>query len=209
MHILPNISRSKGKQAMIYGQLIEYIKEIFFFKNNVEGEVERLVPGIFLFARKALYQVKASGLQLSFNIYRQPSTWLTIKTSCVRLQSRDILNFDNLEKVSEQFLYHIFCIIFQEKCFSCYILLTDQIQLKAFFIIFIGLSVTKNCLKLESAPIRLTCTEYVPSDCQTHSSRSSIIKNQSLLSTAAYFYHKTISLSVKVEVISAGGNLEF
>ena len=55
MHILPNISQSKGKQAMIFGQLIEYIKEIFFFKNNVESEVERLVPGIYLFARKALY----------------------------------------------------------------------------------------------------------------------------------------------------------
>ena len=31
--------------------------------------------------------------------------------------------------VWEEFLHHILCMIFQEKCLSCYILLTDQILL--------------------------------------------------------------------------------
>ena len=33
------------------------------------------------------------------------------------------------ERIWEQFLHSILCIIFQQKCFSCYILLTDQILL--------------------------------------------------------------------------------
>ena len=41
---------------------------IFLFKNYAENEAERLVPDHFLFFKKALYEVKASGLQLHFNI---------------------------------------------------------------------------------------------------------------------------------------------
>ena len=37
--------------------------------------------------------------------------------------SRDTLNFDILENGRE--IYHILCMIFQEKSLSCYILLTD------------------------------------------------------------------------------------
>ena len=42
---------------------------MFFFKNNAENEVGRLVPDLILLFKKALYEVKASGLQLSFNIF--------------------------------------------------------------------------------------------------------------------------------------------
>ena len=35
----------------------------------MENEDERLVPDLFLFSKSALPQVKASGLQLSFNIF--------------------------------------------------------------------------------------------------------------------------------------------
>ena len=31
-HILPNISQSKGNQAIIFGQLIEYNKRYFFLQ---------------------------------------------------------------------------------------------------------------------------------------------------------------------------------
>ena len=34
--------------------------------------------------------------------------------------------------VWDLFLHHILCMIFQENCFLCYILLNDQIQLIAF-----------------------------------------------------------------------------
>ena len=41
---------------------------MFFFKTYAENEAERLVPDLFLFFKKALYEVKLSGLQFSFNI---------------------------------------------------------------------------------------------------------------------------------------------
>ena len=51
VHILENVSRSKGNQTMRLGQLIEqlidYIKKNFFFKNFSENEAGRLVPDLF------------------------------------------------------------------------------------------------------------------------------------------------------------------
>ena len=67
MHTLPTISRSKDNQIMRFGQLIEYSAS---FKNHVENKAARLVPDLFLCFRKALYELKASALQLSFNILR-------------------------------------------------------------------------------------------------------------------------------------------
>ena len=43
-------------------------EQTFFFKYHVEKETGRIVLGPFLFFKKALYEVKASGLRLSFNI---------------------------------------------------------------------------------------------------------------------------------------------
>ena len=43
---------------------------MFFSKSHAENEAGRLVPDLFLFFRKALYEVKASGLELSFSIFR-------------------------------------------------------------------------------------------------------------------------------------------
>ena len=39
---------------------------MFFFKNHAENEAVRLVPDLFLFFKKALFEVNASALQLSF-----------------------------------------------------------------------------------------------------------------------------------------------
>ena len=52
IHILPNISQSKGNQTMKFGQLIEHNKRIFFFKNYAENEAGWLVPDLFLFFKK-------------------------------------------------------------------------------------------------------------------------------------------------------------
>ena len=43
---------------------------MFFQKNHVEIEASRLVPDFFLFFKKALYEIAASGLYLSLNIFR-------------------------------------------------------------------------------------------------------------------------------------------
>ena len=49
--MLPNISRSKGNQAITFGQL-NIMTEIFFFKINPENEIDRLVPDVSLFFRR-------------------------------------------------------------------------------------------------------------------------------------------------------------
>ena len=58
-------------------------------KNHAENEIGRLVLDLFQFFKKALYEVKANGLELSFNHFRQSSTWQTIKTKYVKLQNID------------------------------------------------------------------------------------------------------------------------
>ena len=42
---------------------------MFFFKNNAENEAGKLVPGLFLFFKETLFDVKASCWQLNFNIF--------------------------------------------------------------------------------------------------------------------------------------------
>ena len=60
--ILNNILRSKGNQAMKFGQIIEYNKKIFPFKNHSENEAGRLVPDLFLLFKKASYEVTLNDL---------------------------------------------------------------------------------------------------------------------------------------------------
>ena len=45
-------------------------KRNIFVKNYAANEAGRLVPDLFLFFKKAYYEVKAGGPQLSFNIFR-------------------------------------------------------------------------------------------------------------------------------------------
>ena len=55
----------------------------------------------------------------------------TIKTNCLKLQATDseiFLIFIFQKRAQEQFLHLFLCIIFQEKYFSCCILLTDHIR---------------------------------------------------------------------------------
>ena len=54
---------------MKFGQLIEYYQRNIFIQNHAQNEAGRLVPDLSLFFRKALYQLKASGLQVSFSIF--------------------------------------------------------------------------------------------------------------------------------------------
>ena len=42
---------------------------MIFFKNHAENKARRLVLDHFLFFKKALFEVKGIGLQLSFNIF--------------------------------------------------------------------------------------------------------------------------------------------
>ena len=127
-----NIIQSKDNQTMKFGHLIKYNKRnlFFFFKNHVETGAQRLVPDPFPFFKNALYEVKASSLQLSFNIFLQHSTQHTVNINCIKLSIQRLLNFEFLEKglgivAPPHFVYD-----FSTKMFlSCYILLSDQISL--------------------------------------------------------------------------------
>ena len=53
IHKLLNISRMKGSQTMKFGELMEYPRYIFFFKNYAENEVGKLFQTAFCFFKKA------------------------------------------------------------------------------------------------------------------------------------------------------------
>ena len=67
--LLTNISGSKSNQTMEFGEVIEVTRKILLFKNYAEDETRKLVPDFFLFFKKALHEVKAIALCLSFNIF--------------------------------------------------------------------------------------------------------------------------------------------
>ena len=133
IHILSNITRSKDNQTMKLGQVIEYGKELFFFRNITENQAARLVRDFFFFLKKAIYQVKASGLQPSFNIFRQSSTWHAKKTNFIKLWTINLkimLNFDFFQKSLGIVSPTHFMYAFLKKCFSYYILLSLFVTFK-------------------------------------------------------------------------------
>ena len=54
---------------MKFRQLIEYNKRNMFLRNRAENVAGGLVTDFFLSFKKALQEIKTSGLQLSFNIF--------------------------------------------------------------------------------------------------------------------------------------------
>ena len=48
IHILPNISRSKGNRTIKFGQLIEHNKRNIFLEKSHTKVVEKLFPDLFL-----------------------------------------------------------------------------------------------------------------------------------------------------------------
>ena len=67
--ILPNTSRSKGNQAMKFGQLIKFTVRNIFLQRHAKNEAERLVPDLSLLLKKVLYEVKASVYSTLILIY--------------------------------------------------------------------------------------------------------------------------------------------
>ena len=63
-----DIAKYLQKQAQP-GNEIWSVNRNALLKNHGENERERLVPDLFLFFKKALYKIKASGHHFSFNIF--------------------------------------------------------------------------------------------------------------------------------------------
>ena len=53
---------------MKFAQLVEYNNRNILFKNHAENKAVPVIPDLFLLFKKSFYKVKASGLQLNFNI---------------------------------------------------------------------------------------------------------------------------------------------
>ena len=70
IHILPNISQSKSSQTLKFGQLVECNKRNICLQTSSRKLDRKTSFRPFFFLKKALDEVKASGLQLSFSIFR-------------------------------------------------------------------------------------------------------------------------------------------
>ena len=71
IQILRNIARAKDNQTMKFGQVTGYINRNIFLQKSCKIEAGRLVPGLFLFFKKPLFEVEARGLEFSFNIFQE------------------------------------------------------------------------------------------------------------------------------------------
>ena len=117
---------------MQFRKLIEYNTRNIFLQISCRKWGRETSSRPFLFFKIALYEVKASGLQLSFNIFQWPSAWYTTK-KLFRLLIQIYSLFLVFRKGSGNSFSTIFCVwFFKKKCFSCYILLTQQIALSDF-----------------------------------------------------------------------------
>ena len=96
IQILPSISQSKGKQAIKFGQLVQYNKRNIFLQQlcGKWGKENSSRP-LFIFLKSLIW-----GLHVSI-YFHSSSTCHPIKTNCVKLKtnlSRDMLNFNFSEK---------------------------------------------------------------------------------------------------------------
>ena len=70
---------------------------MFFFKCYAENKAERLVPDLFFFFKEAFCVVKASALELSFNLFKIDFNLAYNKNKLYktrdRYRSRDMFNF--------------------------------------------------------------------------------------------------------------------
>ena len=60
IHILLNISRSKGNQIMKFGQIIECNVRNILFKNHIENDTGRIFTDLFLFFFKKSFILSKS-----------------------------------------------------------------------------------------------------------------------------------------------------
>ena len=75
---------------MKFGELIEYNVRKNFLQKSYRKLGRKTCYRPYFVIKKALYDIKASGLKLRFNIFRQPSTWPTIKTIYKTLETIDL-----------------------------------------------------------------------------------------------------------------------
>ena len=105
---------------MKFSQVIEYDKRNIFLQKSCRKWNRKTSYRLLLF-KEAWYEVKASGLQLSFNMFWQSSTWHTIKTSytlssCMNIDP-EICSILVFRKGSGNSISIAFCVWFKKKKF--------------------------------------------------------------------------------------------
>ena len=132
INILPEISRSRGNQTMKFGQLIKYNLSSIFLKNMVE----KLVSDPFLKIKLNIsldhqpnVLLCSKVLQFGFIVCQVEDYQNILKLSCRPLAFTSYKAFKKQKEVQNQSLCLFFRVIFEEKYFSWYILLSDQITL--------------------------------------------------------------------------------
>ena len=133
--LLPNISRNKGNQIMKNCQLTEYnMRHIFLKKLHTKCGREANSRGFYKKSKLSIYLDQMSEILWSFFIVCS-SRGLPkyIKTKVLVICSYPILSFLKKQKeVWNLSLYLISCMIFEEKYFSCYIILFSFIVVISF-----------------------------------------------------------------------------
>ena len=126
-HIYSNthkISQRKTNQAMKFGQLKEYNKRIFFFKNHAENESVGLVLDLFLFLKKKLHKRSKEVVYSLVSIYLD-SHQLAIQFNCIKLLNFDFLEYGRDIVSPPHFVHYFLRKIFLRLCsfvmFLCYV----------------------------------------------------------------------------------------
>ena len=76
---------TKQRQTDNKTWLVSYNNRNIFLQKPCRNLGRETSSRPFFVFKKSFYEVKASGLQLSFSIFRQPSTWDTIKSNCKKV----------------------------------------------------------------------------------------------------------------------------
>ena len=129
---MPNISKFKGNYQQNFVSYQNIICETFFLKNHRQNLVEKLVPDRFLKLKLSVYLDQQSEILYSSFFLFCPSRGLPkytkSTTTCFSSYKSFLINKDRSGTGMET-TYLIFCMIVEEKYFSCYNLLTDHISL--------------------------------------------------------------------------------
>ena len=81
IHILPNISQSKGKHIIKFGQVEKYNKKNIFLQKSCRKYVRETSSRPLCILKKMLYEVKTSGLHLVSIYFDSPQVGMIAFTS--------------------------------------------------------------------------------------------------------------------------------
>ena len=122
MHILSNISRRKGYQLLYFS--LKIMQKIWL--------QDQLYTSFFFFKELYIRRKRvAMATTLVLIYFGRPSLAHAIKANSETFRTIDLEICSisiSRKRVWKQLLHHILCMIFQEKCLSCYFLLSDKIS---------------------------------------------------------------------------------